>query len=382
MPERLKHHFEPQSGWMNDPNGLIFFKGEYHAFFQHNPYDTKWGPMHWGHAVSEDLIHWQELPIALSPDEEYENDGGCFSGSAVEKDGILFLFYTGVSKKWGQAQCVVTSRDGIHFEKYADNPVIRCAPPEGSRDFRDPKVTKISDKYYMVCGTGKNKVGKVVFYSSTDLFDWQYEGVLYEGTKQDGSVLECPDFFAFGDKYLLLFSRMGKKSNATAFVYGDFDGKRFTPISFSSPEAGPHFYAPQTFLDDKGRRILIAWLYSWDKLLDAGATYAGALTIPREIFLSDGKIALYPVEEALPLLVREDPLVQIQAHKVTITAPDFFVPICFNGKIDTVDILRDSKTIEVFVNHGEASFTYWFTNAKPKGVLQKLKNGLHLLFRK
>ena len=132
MPERLKYHFEPRTGWMNDPNGLIFYNGKYHAFFQHNPYKPVWGPMHWGHAVSDDLIHWEELEIALRPDMEYENTGGCFSGSAVEKDGVLYLFYTSVSEKLGQTQSVAISRDGVHFEKYEGNPVIPVYPADGS----------------------------------------------------------------------------------------------------------------------------------------------------------------------------------------------------------------------------------------------------------
>jgi len=151
---RMKYHFEPQSGWMNDPNGLVYFRGQYHAFFQHNPYDTKWGPMHWGHAVSDDLLTWKELPIALTPDMPYENGGGCFSGSAVVKDDLLYLFYTSVSKEFGQTQSLATSADGIHFQKYEQNPIIRSFPPDGSKEFRDPKVTLINGIYYMVVGSG------------------------------------------------------------------------------------------------------------------------------------------------------------------------------------------------------------------------------------
>lgn len=150
---RFQYHFEPKKGWMNDPNGLIYFRGQYHAFFQHNPYAPRWGKMHWGHAVSSDLIHWQELPIALYPDQAYENAGGCYSGSAVEKDGRLYLFYTSVSRRWGQTQSMAYSDDGIHFTKYAANPVI-SENPLGYSDFRDPKVTCIDGKYYMVVGTG------------------------------------------------------------------------------------------------------------------------------------------------------------------------------------------------------------------------------------
>ena len=118
MPERLKYHFEPQKGWINDPNGLIYFKEKYHAFFQHNPFEPRWGQMHWGHAISDDLINWQEISIALYPDMPYENSGGCFSGSAIEKDGYLFLFYTSASNELGQTQSLAISEDGINFKKY------------------------------------------------------------------------------------------------------------------------------------------------------------------------------------------------------------------------------------------------------------------------
>jgi len=128
VPPRLRYHLEPRKGWMNDPNGLVFFRGRYHAFFQHNPHAPAWDTMHWGHAVSDDLLHWEELPIALAPDQWYEDDGGCWSGSAVVLDDRLYLFYTGVSAELGQAQCVAWSDDGLRFHKYANNPVIRRAP--------------------------------------------------------------------------------------------------------------------------------------------------------------------------------------------------------------------------------------------------------------
>ena len=193
MPQRFTFHFEPHKGWMNDPNGLIYYQGRYHAFFQHNPHEPVWGPMHWGHAVSQDLLHWEELPIALFPDQPYEDDKGCFSGSAVERDGVLYLFYTAVSKQLGQTQCVAVSRDGKAFEKYKGTPVIAAPPAEGSYDFRDPKVVELDGKTYMVCGSGKDGVGKILLYEQgKDLFTWQYVGVLFESSEY-GKVLECPD---------------------------------------------------------------------------------------------------------------------------------------------------------------------------------------------
>ncbi len=357
--ERLRYHFEPQKGWINDPNGLIYYKGKYHAFFQHYPYAPHWGQMHWGHAVSGDLVHWEELPIALYPDQPYEDTGGCFSGSAVEKDGDLYLIYTSVSRAFGQTQSVAVSHDGLHFEKYAKNPVIDHFPAEASCDFRDPKVTWMHGAYYMVTASGKDGVGKILLYRSADLFTWEYLGVLLEGI-EFGGVLECPDFFPFAGKYLLLFSQMGRNTKSTMFVYGDFDGRQFTPVSYHTPQIGPHFYAPQTFLDEKGRRILIGWLHNKNEALNGDADYAGAFTIPCELQMRQGKLCMFPVEACGKLLADADPLVKREEKRLVLEAENVDFPLVFEGQVRDVKVLRDTKTVEVFVNGGEAAFTYWF----------------------
>ncbi|MCL2300574.1 MAG: glycoside hydrolase family 32 protein [Firmicutes bacterium] len=359
MPERLRHHFEPRFGWMNDPNGLCFYEDQVHAFFQQNPYGPIWGAMYWGHAVSDDLLHWEEQPLALVPDQWYENRGGCWSGSAVVHGDELYLFYTGVSDDLGQTVCVARSGDGRYFQKHRDNPVIRRSP-DGSADFRDPKVTKIGDTYYMVVGSGSGGVGRVQLYRSEKLLDWRYAGVLLEG-EQYGRVIECPDFFPLGDGFVLMFSQMDRPANlrSTMFVHGDFDGAAFTPRGEYTPAIGPHFYAPQSFQDDKGRRVVIGWLYSWSKPLDEGADYAGALSIPLELKWAQGRLTLFPVEEARHLLCSDDPLVATGPGFVEI-ASDYEQPLRWQGPLRRVDILRDTKTIEVFINGGEAVFSYWF----------------------
>lgn len=178
---RQRYHFMPQTGWLNDPNGLIYFRGKYHFFFQWNPYSGFWDSMHWGHAVSDDMLHWEYLPLALAPSETYDDypKGGCFSGSAIEYDGKLFLMYTGTAntgKGVEQTQCIAYSEDGIHFEKYAGNPVITA--PEGiSVDcFRDSKVWRHEDTFYMVCGASRNKRGLALLYKSEDMLHWTSSG--------------------------------------------------------------------------------------------------------------------------------------------------------------------------------------------------------------
>lgn len=356
-PERFRYHFEPSKGWMNDPNGLIYFRGEYHAFFQHYPHAPQWGQMHWGHAVSRDLIHWEELPIALYPDQSYENDGGCFSGSAIEKDGRLYLFYTSVSHELGQTQSVAWSDDGIHFTKYSGNPVIRTNPV-GLPDFRDPKVTYIDGSYYMVVGSGNEISGKVLLFRSADLLNWEYVGILFEG-EEYAHCIECPDFFQLGEKYVLMFSKINEKERSTHFVVGDFVDGKLVNASISRPEWGIDFYAPQTFTDGR-RRIMIGWMYHWGKMATDGIGFAGALSIPRELSLHNRQILNFPVREAWHLLTKTSKYVKTENKKLILIDKQGSSVERELPSLDTIDILEDVKAAEVFINGGENSFSFWF----------------------
>lgn len=163
---RLHYHFMAKAQWMNDPSGLVSYGGYYHVFYQHNPYAPRWGSMHWGHARTKDFLSWEHLPVALAPSEEYDLDG-CFSGSAVVADGQMQLFYTGVREVKGklvQVQCRALSSDGIHFRKDPLNPLISTYPPEGSQDFRDPKVWRWGEAWFMALGSGQGGRGKVLLY--------------------------------------------------------------------------------------------------------------------------------------------------------------------------------------------------------------------------
>ena len=354
--QRLQYHFEPKTGWMNDPNGLIFYKGQYHAFFQYYPYAPRWGQMHWGHAVSQDLIHWQEQPIALFPDQWYENDGGCFSGSAVEKDGKLYLFYTSVSHELKQTQSVAVSEDGIHFSKYAENPVIR-ENPLGYPDFRDPKVSCIDGIWYMVIGSGNETTGMVLLFTSEDLINWTYVGILFEGEAYKHCI-ECPDFFKLGDKYVLMFSQINQTTRSTHFVVGDFVDNKLVDYTISRPEWGVDFYAPQTFQAGQ-RRMMIGWMYHWGKAAPEDCPFAGALSAPRELYMEENRIRSAPAAEIRPLLKKESPYIRIDENHLIIIDQD-------NNKITyelpsthSVDVLEDTKTLEIFVNNGEQVFSHW-----------------------
>ena len=188
---RQHYHFMAQAGWINDPNGLIYFKGKYHFFYQCNPYEGFWGSIYWGHAVSDDMLHWEYLPLALAPSEVYDEHprGGCFSGSAIEHDGRLFLMYTAAANEGRgveQTQCIAYSKDGIHFEKYHGNPVLTA--PEGieANQFRDPKVWKHEDTYYMVCGASRDGKGQALLYQSKDMLHWTFFNVLAESRGEWG----------------------------------------------------------------------------------------------------------------------------------------------------------------------------------------------------
>ena len=353
---RFKYHFEPENGWINDPNGLVYFRGKYHAFFQHYPYAPHWGQMHWGHAVSTDLIHWEELPIALFPDQPYEDDGGCFSGCALVDNDRLYLFYTSVSYEMGQTQSVAFSDDGIHFEKYAGNPIIR-SNPLGFPDFRDPKVSLMDGVFRMVVGTGDQSCGKVLLFESDDLLHWRYAGVLFEGSEFPPCI-ECPDFFQMDEKYVLMFSKIDEPSRATHFVVGDFWDGKLRNYTISLPEWGPDFYAPQTFWDGR-RRIMIGWMYHWGKKSSDGISFAGALSIPRELRLRENRVMNYPVAEAEVLLKDVSTYVRVEDNALILTnRADETICVDFDS-VESVAILEDTKSVEVFVNGGEYSVSLW-----------------------
>ncbi|MFC5467358.1 glycoside hydrolase family 32 protein [Cohnella suwonensis] len=317
---RLNYHLMSEFGWMNDPNGFVQYKGLYHLFYQHHPYEPVWGPMHWGHAVSRDLVKWEYLPVALAPDTEFDRDG-CFSGSAIAKDGKLALMYTGhvvtgpdKDRDYKQSQGIAFSEDGVVFEKWEGNPVIGYdRMPEGvsRKDFRDPKVFVREGQYYAVLGSNDAKGnGLVLLYRSDDLKSWTFVNVLLESDGRFGDNWECPDLFPLGDKDVFMLSpqRMPAQGeeyrnlHSTMAVTGKFDlpSGRFRPERYAQVDHGFDFYAPQSALDEKGRRIVIGWMDMWESDMPTqrdGHGWAGAMSLPREALLKDGRIVYRPVEE-------------------------------------------------------------------------------------
>ncbi|MBQ6404319.1 MAG: glycoside hydrolase family 32 protein, partial [Oscillospiraceae bacterium] len=287
-PAALPHwHVTGGVGWINDPNGFSLYKGEYHLFFQYNPYDTVWDTMHWGHVKTRDFIRWERLPAALAPDAPYD-ESGCFSGSGIElDDGRHLLVYTGVHKEQApdgterefQTQCVAIG-DGVDYEKYAGNPVITGADlPEGgsARDFRDPKIWREDGKFYLVAGDRcPDGSGAILLYESEDALHWHYAGTLAESSNRYGRMWECPDFFELDGTHVLLTSPQEMRSeglefidgNTTLCLIGQYDKarRRLLRQHEQTIDYGLDFYAPQTTLTADGRRVMIAWMQYWNSV--------------------------------------------------------------------------------------------------------------------
>ncbi len=319
--ERPGFHLSARTGWMNDPNGFSFYKGKYHLFYQYHPFDSHWGPMHWGHAASSDLLNWEYLPAALAPDEVYDRNG-CFSGSAIPlPDGRHLLMYTGVAReRLGngavndiQTQCIAVG-DGIDYEKYGKNPVLdeKDLPQGSSRcDFRDPKIWQKEDgSYRCVVGNRPGEGGgQILLFASPDGFQWHLEKVLVSNNNRFGTMWECPDFFLLDGKGVLLTSPTDMlpvgfeyhNGNGTLCLIGDFDQETdsFTEQNHQAIDYGIDFYAPQTVLTPDGRRVMIGWMQNWDtcNMRDQKVAWFGQMSLPRELSIKDGRLIQKPVRE-------------------------------------------------------------------------------------
>src|SRR5262249_50516442 len=278
---RPQFHLLPAHNWMNDPNGPIFFRGKYHMFHQYNPMGATWGSMHWAHATSDDMIHWQHEGIALAPTPGGPDQDGVFSGSAVLDNGRPTVIYTAVAPPaspseatlrdgqhvWRETQCLAVAQDeDLRVWKKLPAPVI-AGPPPGMEvtGFRDPCLWREGDKWMLILGSGiRGKGGTILLYSSTDLRHWTYLHPLIEGDASGknatnpvdtGDMWECPDFFPLGTKHVLLISTMGK----VRWKVGTYANQRFTAEKEGVVDWGS-YYAAKTMLDKDSNRILWGWI--------------------------------------------------------------------------------------------------------------------------
>ncbi|MCY7781597.1 MULTISPECIES: levanase [unclassified Bacillus (in: firmicutes)] len=318
---RPQYHFTPEANWMNDPNGMVYYAGEYHLFYQYHPYGLQWGPMHWGHAVSKDLVTWEHLPVALYPDEK----GTIFSGSAVVDKNNTSGFQTGKEKplvaiytqdrEGHQVQSIAYSNDkGRTWTKYAGNPVI---PNPGKKDFRDPKVFwyEKEKKWVMVLAAGD----RILIYTSKNLKQWAYASEFGQGQGSHGGVWECPDLFELPvdgnpnqKKWVMQVSvGNGAVSGGSGMQYfvGDFDGTHFKNENPSDQvlwtDYGKDFYAAVSWSDipsSDGRRLWLGWMSNWQYANDVPTSpWRSATSIPRELklkaFTEGVRVVQTPVKE-------------------------------------------------------------------------------------
>lgn len=287
-PHRPRFHFLPPRNWMNDPNGLIYYRGHYHLFYQHNPGAAVWGDMHWGHAVSDDLLTWRNLPMALAPTPGGYDKDGVFSGCAVVNGSEPTVIYTGTQP---EVQAIATSSDPLleRWLKYAGNPVISKPPAGMNAGFRDPYVWREGQEWLMALGSGtKGRGGCVLLYRSQDLRSWEYLHPLIESDDPAlGRMWECPNFFPLGrDKHVLLISPIPLRKSLWAV--GTYANRHFRAERWGSLDDGGHFYAPQAFLDSADRRVMFGW--SWEgrtKEAQVKAGWAGAQSLPRVLTLGE-----------------------------------------------------------------------------------------------
>jgi len=299
-------HITGKTGWINDPNGLIYYKGRYHAFFQHHPYDTKWGPMHWGHVVSDDLTNWEYLPNALTPGDGGDKNG-CFSGSAIVHGGKLWLLYTGFEENQGaesirQLQCLAESDDGVTFKKHGIVIGEGDLPAEYAPcDFRDPKVWRHNDSFWcLVAARRVEGRGRILLFKSKDLFSWEFVGDIY-GTDSAGAMIECPDYNEeLG--YLLFCEQFQPSENGIhlnihtcRYAIGkiDYESGLFKEESRGIVDYGFDVYAPQTFV---GKPAMMGWLNMWDRNVPSEKYgFAGMLTVPRRVTVRDSRLCQEPI---------------------------------------------------------------------------------------
>ena len=315
-PMRPQFHLLPAKNWMNDPNGPIYFNGNYHMFFQYNPLAATWGDMSWNHAISKDMLHWSHLAIALTPTPGSADAYGCFSGSAIQVGKRVYAIYTGTKEstpelatirdgqnKIQESQCLAWS-DDPHLVTWTKEPQpIVPMPPEGMKitGFRDPSAWKQGDWFYMTVGSGVAQVGGcVLLYRSKDLKSWEYlheltSGV-WSGTRtsnpcDDGEMWECPEFFALDGGHVLIYSTEGKVFWQSGVL--DEATMKFQASKTGELDLGA-FYAPKTQLDAQGRRILWGWIperRSEAAMREAG--WSGMMSLPRELHLDpDGTLRI------------------------------------------------------------------------------------------
>jgi len=297
-----KYHFRPVANWMNDPNGLCQVNGWYHMFYQYNPHGDKWGDIHWGHARSRDMLHWEELPIAMAPDGA-QGEIHCFSGGCCKDEaGKPHFFYTSVGRKEDDRDCVHGAQQWMAEPVDEDLTQLRQSSGHAVtdaihggmhvRDWRDPCVIRHGDQYLMTLGGCVEERGCVLLYTSPDMKNWTYRHILAQSDVADGKPWECPNFFEVDGRFVLFYSpcdqvmvRVGTLDEELRF-HAEYE-------DVLDPAAWSGYYAPQAFRDEQGRTLLFGWMPECDGR-DKG--WSGVMSLPRELRIADGRLTAWPVE--------------------------------------------------------------------------------------
>ena len=357
--KKPKLHLTSERNWMNDPNGLIYYKGNYHMFYQTFPYANQWGTMHWGHAVSKDMVNWKYEPIALFPSLDYDRNG-CFSGSAIEIDEELYLYYTSVkyietrddnatvpkNNIFEASQAMITSKDGFTFDNFKDKSLI--IPPITDEKLghfthtRDPKVWKYNDEYYMILGSKvkyddrERHTGKLLYYKSKDARKWEY---INSFELHDlGDMWECPDIYNVDNENVLVMSPEKYYTDGTYptnnAVIGlvDFEegscNTKFDIDAFRIMDLGLDYYAPQSFLDEEGRRVTFGWLRMNNPF--ENHTWTGMMSLPRVTNVKDGEIITSVHPNISSLFKKES----------NIDSVDLSEPVCIKAELKEGSVIN------------------------------------------
>ncbi|MFD1947777.1 glycoside hydrolase family 32 protein [Nocardioides aestuarii] len=312
-PHRPTFHLVPPSGWLNDPNGLGQWDGVHHAFYQHNPDEARHDRIAWGHATSDDLVHWRHEPVALRPDTPADADG-CWSGVLVDDGGTPTLVYSGHREGELQQACLALgSADLRTWRKHDGNPVLTAHDDLPDLDLtvlRDHCVWREDGRWRMLMGAGfGDGSGGALLFDSPDLRSWTYAATLASSARRaepdTGSAWECPDLFGLDGRHVLTFSAWHDDDLIHALAWtGHYEGDAFTPDALHRLDlGGGAFYAPQSYRDDSGRRIMLGWLPEARPEADClEAGWAGVMSLPRELTLrADGTIHQQPVAEVATL---------------------------------------------------------------------------------
>ena len=360
------YHIHPQFGLLNDPNGLAYFNGEYHVFYQWYPFDATHGMKHWAHAKSADLVNWERLPVALVPVEDYESHGA-YSGNALEVDGKLYLYYTG-NIKYGPVersanQCLaIMDKDGT-VTKYENNPLIEGVPDGYTGHVRDPKVFEHDGHFYMLLGAQRSDMtGAIIVYESENAIDWTFKGELNLKLDLPDSVymLECPDLFELDGHDVLVVSPQGVKADGNDYqnlynvIYAlgklDIDLLTFEVDHYQELDKGFDFYAPQTFSGKNNERLLFAWAgmgevdYPTDE-----ESWAHCLSIPRQLSVENGRLLQKPAHELKHLRKKTETgqAIVVGSKAIENNGNQFEL------EIDFTEIESNQFGLELFVSEGE-----------------------------